>query len=231
MDNILSFVVPIKDENENVKVLLSKLKEVVFYEYSVVLVYDEENSAIKNLKEEVNYSNVIFLKNKYDKGFSNAIKTGIENIKTKYFIVTMADNSDDVKLSNDMVKMAEDENFDVVVPSRYTKGGKYIGGNLLKKMISNLAGLSLFFLKKIPVVDVTNNFKLFRTDKVKELKIESDMSFDIGMELTVKICINHGKIKEIPTCWTDRVVGKSKFSLAKHVIPYLKWYYLALRLG
>ncbi len=228
MKNLLTFIVPVKNEYENVKILLTELKMKVKSSYSSLLVYDEENSIIEKLKQEIKDKNIIFLKNKYNKGFSNAIKTGIDYVNTDFFIVMMADNSDDVKQCDYMLNKAMEENLDIVVPSRFIEGGKYIGGNFIKKTISKFAGKSLFYLRKSSIFDITNNYRLYRTSKIKNIEIKSDLSFDIAMELTVKTYINGGKMSEIPTCWRERKVGKSKFHFSRHVVPYLRWYLLAL---
>ena len=140
----------------------------------------------------------------------------------------MADLSDDYGIVDEMCFLMTN-GFDLVCGSRYMKGGKQIGGPLIKKTISRFAGISLKYMAKMPVTDITNSFKLYRKSMVEKIKIESDGGFEIGMEIAVKAHLAGFKVTEIPCTWRDREQGMSRFRILKWAPKYLRWYFVALR--
>ena len=142
-------------------------------------------------------------------------------------MVTMADMSDDYSVVDDMCGLM-DAGYDVVCGSRYMRGGKQIGGPLLKKTISRVAGLSLRYVTGVPTHDATNSFKLYRKSMLDTMEFESDGGFEIGMEIVVKAHFSGFKVTEIPCTWTDRAEGKSRFRIIEWAPKYLKWYLYAL---
>jgi hypothetical protein len=108
------------------------------------------------------------------------------------------------------------------------KGGKQIGGPLLKRTLSHLAGVSLYWIRRFPTHDVTNNFKLYDKNFIDSIKIESKGGFEIAMEITVKAFKKGQVIKEVPSTWRDRTAGEANFQLWKWLPSYLRWYFYAL---
>ena len=70
--------------------------------------------------------------------------------------------------------------------------------------MSRIADLTLHFFTRIPTHDATNNFKMYRSSVLKDIKIESTGGFEIAMEITVKAFKKGYKITEIPTTWNER---------------------------
>jgi hypothetical protein len=123
------------------------------------------------------------------------------------------------------------EGYDVVCGSRYMAGGRQSQGPLLKRTLSRLAGVSLYYLAGLPTHDVTNSFKLYRKELLDRLTIESAGGFEVGMEIVVKAFAEGAKIAEVPSVWADRTAGSSRFRLWKWLPNYLRWYWFALQTG
>lgn len=230
----LSIVIPVYNEGGNIERELRGLKERASAPFKVLIVYDfEEDDTLpvaKRVREELDLD-VSFLRNKYGGGALNAIKTGLEMAETEYVVVTMADLSDSPETLFAMLAKAASSDADVVCASRYMKGGAQKGGPLLKGLLSRCAGLSLRFLAGMATHDATNSFKLYRKSFLDATPIESSGGFELGLELVVKAHRAGRAIAEIPTVWTDRAKGKSKFKLMKWLPSYLKWYFLAFWKG
>jgi hypothetical protein len=103
-------------------------------------------------------------------------------------------------------------------------GGQQIGGPMIKSSLSRLAGLSLFWLARVGTRDATNSFKAYSTDFVREVGIESDTGFEIGIELVAKARRLRLPVAELPTIWLERTEGASNFKVAKWIPRYLHWY-------
>ena len=66
-------------------------------------------------------------------------------------------------------------------------------------------------------------FKAYSKEFLNKVAIESNNGFTLGLEMIVKGKLNNKKIKEIPTIWTDRTFGESKFNLKKFFPSYVYW--------
>jgi dolichol-phosphate mannosyltransferase len=225
----LGIIIPVYNEEENIGETIRSIEAKVKTPHVIYIVYDfdEDNTlpVVKRLK--VGGVDLVLLKNSAGR-VVNAIKIGLRGAKEKYLLVTMADCSDDYGVVDAMVEMAG-QGFDVVCGSRYAKGGRQIGGPLLKKTLSRLAGVSLRYLARFPTSDVTNSFKLYRKAMADVLTIESDGGFEIGMEVVIKAHFSGYRVTEIPCTWHDRQQGASRFRILHWMPNYLKWYRFALK--
>jgi len=226
--NYLGIIIPVYNEAENIGRTLRTIEDKIKTPHAIYIVYDfdEDNTlpvAIEFLKEGLNMH---FVKNPV-KGVVSAIKTGLQKAEESYLLVTMADLSDDYSVVDKMCELMI-EGYDVVCGSRYMRGGKQVGGPLLKKTLSRLAGVSLKYLAGLPTHDITNSFKLYRKTLLDSIEIESDGGFEIGMEIVVKAHFSGSKVTEVPSTWVDREEGKSRFKIARWAPKYLKWYFYAI---
>jgi len=108
------------------------------------------------------------------------------------------------------------------------KGGRQVGGPLLKKTISRIADVSLRYIAGLPTHDATNSFKLYRRTMLGSIEIKSDGGFEIGMEIVVKAHFGGFRVTEVPCVWMDREKGESRFKILKWAPKYLRWYFYAM---
>jgi glycosyltransferase involved in cell wall biosynthesis len=211
--------------------LLEGLAAEVRSPFELLVVYDRDDDTTLAVLDaiEKQYSFTIRrIKNRYGRGVLQAVKSGFETAQAPVVAVIMADLADDLTIVDRMHRLILEDGYDLVAGSRYMPGGKQIGGPAFKGMLSRFAGKTVRFLTGIPTCDVTNNFKMYRTSLVRAIKIESLGGFEIAMELTVKAYAKGYRITEIPSTWTDRSAGVSRFRLWKWAPHYLRWYCYAL---
>lgn len=228
----ITIVIPVYNEGENISTAIERIENDVFTPHIINIVYDFEEDttvpAVKSLQGKFK-SQINLVKNNYERGVLNAIKTGLETAQSEYVIVTMADLCDPPEVINAMVKKADEESADIVCGSRYMKGGKQVGGPFFKSLMSKVAGISLHYLTGLPTKDATNSFKLYRKSFLEKMQVESTGGFELGIELVAKAYVNDYKICEVPTTWTDRVAGESNFKLFSWLPSYLKWYFYTFK--
>lgn len=225
MTGMLSVVCPVYNEAENIKFMVDELeaKVSVPMELLVVFDHDDDNTIPVVLSAQYPFK-IRLLKNKFGVGVLPAIRTGFAESQGEAVLVVMADLSDDFSVVNEMYRLITDEGFDIVCGSRYMHGGRQVGGSLIKKFFSKSIGLSLHYLVGLPTHDITNSFKMYKSQFLKGIAIESEGGFEIGMELVAKAFINGGKIAELPAKWKDRTAGKSRFHMRKWASGYFRWY-------
>jgi len=223
----LTIVIPVYNEGKNIREVLTAIGREVKWPHRIVIVYDFDEDDSVPVVETMMASNggrIELVKNVLGRGVLNAIKTGFSKSATEFIIVTMADLSDPPDVINAMMDKAVNGKADIVCASRYMRGGKQIGGPLLKKTLSRLAGMTLYSFTSLPVHDITNSFKLYRRNVTDAIEIESKGAFEIGMEMVIKAHLKGYAIAEVPTIWRDRVAGNSNFRLGKFLPAYLRWY-------
>ena len=231
----LSIVVPVYNEGENVVPTLRGIVEqsrIRPLEVLVVHDFDEDTTVpvVKRLQAEI--PELQLHRNTIGRGVLNAIKSGLAAAHAPFVLVTMGDGSDDAGDIDAMYELALG-GADVVAGSRYMRGGRQLGGPLLKRTMSRTAGLSLHWLAGIPVHDATSNFRLYSRHLLDKVTIESTGGFELGIELTVKAHLLGMRVAEVPTTWRDRTAGQSRFQLWQWLPRYLRWYWqgIAGRLG
>lgn len=222
----LSVVVPVYNEGENVVPTLRGLVEQTHVrpiEVLVVYDFDEDSTVpvVERLRAET--PQIRLHKNTLGRGVLNAIKSGLSGAAAPYVLVTMGDGSDDASDIDSMYELARG-GADVVAGSRYMRGGRQVGGPLLKRTLSRAAGLSLHWLGGLPVHDATSNFRLYSRRLLDQVTIESTGGFELGIELTVKAHLLGMRVAEAPTTWRDRTAGTSRFRLWQWLPRYLYWY-------
>jgi dolichol-phosphate mannosyltransferase len=226
----LSVVIPVFNEGANFGRLWQGLSA-VDAAFRAFVVYDfdgDDTVPVVRRIQETGERRLRLLKNSVGRGVVGAIRSGFQQVDSGPVLVLMADLSDDL---NDLARMLElyREGYDVVVGSRYMPGGRIIGGPLLKKSLSRAAGVSLHYLRGIPTHDATNAFKLYDAEMLKTMVLESTQGFSLNLEITVKAFLAGYPIAEVPTTWTDRTSGESRFRLWKWLPAYLRWYFHAFR--
>jgi glycosyltransferase involved in cell wall biosynthesis len=226
---MLSLVIPVYNEADNVVPLLRDVEAKVREPHEVLLVYDfpEDSTLPAVTAMQPACPAVRLVHNTLGRGVLNAIKAGFQASGGDVIVVMMADRSDEPADVPEMAKLVR-AGADVVAGSRYVRGGRQEGGPLVKRTLSRLAGMSLHYLAGLPIRDATNNFRAYSRRAV-ELPIEGQASFAIALELTLKAHWQGWRLAEVPTTWRDRTAGQSRFRLWAWLPHYLRWYLLALR--
>jgi len=223
---LLSIVVPVYNEGASIGRLLERIVEHVHVPFELLVVYDfDDDNTLPALRDNKGPKIDLRLVRNRQRGALRAIETGLLESRGVASVVMMADLSDDLRIVDEMFRLVEQEGYALVCGSRYMKGGRQIGGPFVKGQLSRAVGKSLHFLTAIPTHDITNSFKMYSREVIERFPIESDGGFELGMELTTKTYLAGMRIAEIPSTWTDRTDGVSRFKLVKWAPKYLRWYF------
>jgi glycosyltransferase involved in cell wall biosynthesis len=221
---------PVYNEGEAVEPVLREASARVRTAHELLVVYDtDEDTTVPTIRRlERELDGVRGVRNTFGRGVLNAIRFGMAEARGTFVLVMMGDGSDEPRDVDRMVELAR-AGADVVAASRYMRGGRQIGGPMLKRALSRAAGLSLHWLGGVPVHDATSNFRLYRRSFLLETPLESRAGFELALELTVKATLAGRSLAEVPTTWRDRTAGTSNFRLRAWLPEYLRWYLAAVR--
>ena len=220
---MLSIIVPVRNESDNLQSVFdyfsNNLKN-LNYEVLIINDYSEDNTLDKIKKLADRHKEFKVLNNTV-KGLGGAINLGIENAIGTNVAIMMADESDDI---NDLVeynKIMEDENLDAVLGTRFSKESKVTNYPLQKLILNRIFNLfvSLIFWNKYN--DYTNAFKIYKKKTLVEIKPIISESFNIFLEIPLKIISRKYKYKIIPINWMGRKKGSSKFKIKELGSKYL----------
>lgn len=229
---LLSIVVPVYREGEHARATLETLATRAPVPHEILVVHDEANDPTVPVVDELRqrFPALRAVHNTLGRGPALAMRAGFAAAQGEAVLVTMADASDDVGDIAPMLARLQGGD-DVVAASRYMPGGRQIGGPWLKTVLSRTAGRTLHRLAGLPTSDPTSAFKLYRRSMLARLPLESDVGFELALEITVKAHRAGFRVGEVPTTWRDRAAGTSNFKLLRWLPRYLRWYGLALRRG
>ncbi len=224
----VSIIIPVYNEGDNVQPVLRRIFEAVNISAEILVVYDDPSDttvpAIEELQPE--FSILRSVHNTYGRGPANAIKFGIHAAASDVVVVTMADGCDDASQIEVLTRLVE-RGVVVAAASRYVRTGQQVGGRFLKGFMSRIAGLTLYYFARVGTRDATNSFKAYSAEFIRQVGIESDKGFEIGIELVAKARRHRRPVAEVPTIWLDRSFGVSNFKIAIWLPRYLKWYFYA----
>ncbi|MCV7092367.1 glycosyltransferase [Mycobacterium interjectum] len=229
---LVSVVIPVYNEGENIQVCVRRLAEALAtIPHELLVVYDfDEDSTLPALAAMADRPTTVRLvRNSLGKGVANALIAGFAAARGDVVVTSMADLSDPPSVIPLMAAKIRDEGADIVSGSRYMPGGSQTGGPRLKTLMSRTAGLSLHYMGGVPTHDATTNFRAYSRRFLEDVAVESVRGFEVGLELTTKAHLLGYRVDEVPSSWTDRTAGTSKFDLVGWLPAYLHWYGLAMR--
>ena len=219
----LDIIIPVYNEDENIVRLLKALEDEISCNFRILICYDKDNDAtLKHIKTDSTITKEILLIKNPNQGPNSAIIEGVNSSKAEIILVYMADDFENIKLINKMVTLIESGN-ELVIPSRFIQGGKMLGAKKMKKMITIIGSLLIYYFARIPFKDCTNAFKMFSASLKDKIKLDSTKGFTFALELTTKSYLSNFKIIEIPSIWIETKDRKSNFKIYKWLPYYIYW--------
>ncbi len=220
---MLSIIIPARNEADNLKDILKyfskKLKDI---EFEVLIINDfSEDSTYSEAKKFFENQKSFKVFNNQKKGLGGAINLGIEMSQGSKIAIMMADLSDDI---DDLIKyneLLEKKNLDAVMGSRFIKGSRVEGYPFRKLILNRIFNffVSLIFLNRYN--DYTNAFKIYKAKAIKNTMPLVSESFNIFLEIPLKIISRNYNYEIIPINWIGRKKGKAKFKIKELRSKYL----------
>jgi len=141
----------------------------------------------------------------YIEGFKWAIDKGYD------LIVQMdADFSHDPAYIPRFLELMDE--YDVVIGSRYVKGGKVGDWGIIRKFVSRCGSLYAKIILALPVNDLTGGFKCFKRNMLETLELDKICThgYAFQIETTYRAFRKGARIKEFPITFPDRRIGETK---------------------
>lgn len=207
-------VIPTYDEKDNVAAMAEALFAV---DPSLEILFVDDNSpdgtgdVIEGLIKNDSRIHCLHREKKeglakaYLAGFKCAIELGADRI-----VQMDCDFSHDPK---DVPRLVA-EDADLVIGSRYVKGGATPGWPFKRRLISRMGGIFIRTVTGMPLKDPTGGFKCWKVSALKAMEYDTIESagYSFQLEMNHRAWKTGLEIREIPIIFTDRVKGYSKIS-------------------
>ncbi|HVW81728.1 MAG TPA: polyprenol monophosphomannose synthase [Mycobacteriales bacterium] len=106
------------------------------------------------------------------------------------------------------------DDADLVIGSRYMRGGGIEGWSLHRLWLSRAGNVYARALLSCPIHDLTGGFKAWRADLLSKLDPASTASdgYAFQIEMTMRARAAGARVREVPIVFHERVAGSSKMS-------------------
>jgi dolichol-phosphate mannosyltransferase len=210
-------IIPTYNERENIPVLVARIRKAVGEE-PIFFVDDNspDGTADEIRRMQQSDSDVHLMARPGKGGYGSACRDAMKEILRKslasYVIQSDADLSHPPELLPQMIEMLK--TFQVVIGSRYVKGGGAKNWSLPRRFLSFGANLYARTLTGVPVHDMTAGFVGYQAEVLRRIDLDRIGSEGYAFLMEMKFSLHRGGIQfgEFPIIFSERESGKSKFS-------------------
>ncbi|MGN0929336.1 MAG: polyprenol monophosphomannose synthase [Alphaproteobacteria bacterium] len=232
-------VIPTYNEKGNIKNIISEdLK--INPNIHILIVDDNSPDGTGKIVDELIASNIydgklhiIHRKGKlglgtaYIEGFKWGLKNGFD-----IFISQDADFSHNPIYIKDMLDLIEKGN-DLVIGSRYVKGGAVVNWGFIRKCISKGGSLYSRILLLTNIKDLTGGYNCYTRKSLEKINLDTIISngYCFQIEMKFRNVLAKSNIAETPIIFEDRRVGKSKMSKKIFIEAMINVFFMAFKRG
>lgn len=213
----VTIIIPTYNERENI----AKIVPIIHAQlpHAAILVVDDNSpdktfEVVREMQKSITNLSLLLRQKKegLGKAYINAFRNLLQEGKTDAVIMMDADFSHDPKYLPIVIEEAEQS--DVVIGSRYVKGGKINDWNMRRKLLSRFGNLYARTIIGISIHDYTSGFVLIKTEMLRRIDLDTIAAsgYAFLMELKSLLWIAGARVKEMPITLYDRTLGESKIS-------------------
>ena len=211
----VSIVIPTYNERGNIGKLIPEifgsckaLKAAV----EVVIVDDNSPDGTGSLAEQLGKKyNVRVIHRSGKLGLASAVIKGFSESKSDILGVMDADLSHPPEILPHLLKLILDNKADMVVGSRYIKGGGVEVWPIYRRLMSKIA--TLMARPLTPVKDPLSGLFFLKKNVIEGVELKAK-GYKIGLEVIVKG--KYGRVCEVPYLFRNRTYGKSKIGASEY---------------
>lgn len=219
-------IIPTYNEAQNIEELLNSIINLKLEDLHVLVVDDNSPDGTGKIANQManNHPKIKVLHRVQKRGrglagiagFRYALAEGAD-----YIIEMDADFSHHPKYIPDLLKLAPQ--CDLVIGSRYSKGGQAADRGLIRRIITFLARQYIRLILGVKVKDPTSGFRCFKRKVLEEINLGSLISTgpSIVSELLYKAKQKGFSIHETPIIFEDRKRGSTKLNLGTLIVTLL----------
>ncbi|MBW6489793.1 MAG: glycosyltransferase family 2 protein [Lentimicrobium sp.] len=204
----LSIIICVYNEEPNIKPLNNWINEsLVGYDYEIIYVDDGSTDRTKEEIKSLKDSKVILVEFRKNYGQSSALYAGIDQAKGDFLVTMDGDLQNDPSDIPMMLKLAEDEGWDLVTGIRKNRQD----GMFLRKLPSQIANSIIRNSTGVHIKDYGCTLKVFRSDLAKNIGLYGELHRFIP----VLASLEGAAITQVDVKHHAREFGKSKYGIGR----------------
>jgi dolichol-phosphate mannosyltransferase len=212
-------IVPTYNERDNVGPITEAVLSAV-PEAHVLIVDDGSPDGTGELADEMARANsaISVLHRSAKQGLGRAYVAAFKDLLTRDadIVIQMdADFSHPVRFLPSMLEPLRAGDADLVLGSRYVKGGHIPRWNIFRRLISRGGSVFAGIVLLMPYRDLTGGFKAWRAPVLREIDLDRLHAggYAFQIETTFRARLAGARILEVPITFEERRVGQSKMSM------------------
>ena len=219
--NSVSIIVPTLNEEENIIPLVSQIAESAVPFREILFVDDHSTDGTRDKIRGLarNQSIRLIEQDEAAVGLAGAIMSGARAAQGEILLVMDADLSHPPERIGDLLAPLFAGKADLVVGSRYVKGGSTPGWPIWRRMVSR-AGAALAY----PLTGLHDSMcGFFAISRSRLLELAPETS---GFKIVFETMVRAGgalRVREIPITFRERIRGRSKMSLGIALRFFFRW--------
>lgn len=228
-------VVPTYNERDNIGELIERVFGLNIPDLFMLVVDDNSPDGTGELVRSLSAKYPIELitrprKSGLGTAYAAAFKRLLGSDRKQDYIIQMdADMSHDPGAVPEFLEKIKD--CDLVLGSRYVRGGGVENWGFLRRWISRLSNIYARLVLGVSIRDLTGGFKCWRRGTLEKIDLEAldSVGYNFQIETTYKTIQRGLKVCEIPIVFRERKTGRSKFNLAIMLESFIKVLLLRFR--
>lgn len=235
-DEQISIIIPTYNESKNILNILKTISEYLPRNFCTQTIVVDDNSPdgtgkivedyIRNIRKVAGFT-IDIIHRKAKQGLSSAILSGIQHATGDTIVVMDSDLSHPPQIIPKMVAALKKSQCDIVVASRYIKGGSILNWPLKRKLMSKVGTIVAQKGLGLRVSDPMSGFFAFKKQIISGLKFDA-IGYKMLLEILVKA--RGATVKEVPYTFKNREQGSSKITFDT-VMDYIRSVWRLYRYG
>lgn len=230
-------IVPTYNELENIKLITAGIRSAA-PEVDILIADDNSPDGTGRVADELAGSDkqIKVLHRKAKNGLGAAYLDAFAWAKENSYDVVVEMDADGSHRPQDLVAMLIAlNNADVVLGSRWVRGGKVVNWPLHREILSRGGNIYTRLCLGIPIKDATGGFRAYRMTALSQMNIDDVQSqgYCFQVDMAWRAMQSGLRIAEVPITFVERQIGESKMSgdIVKEALIRVTQWGIEKRLG
>ncbi|MHA1312267.1 MAG: polyprenol monophosphomannose synthase [Candidatus Helarchaeota archaeon] len=229
MNKKITIVIPTYNEIDNLGLIINKILQIMkinIFNFEIIIVDDNSPDGTGILADQFSkiYKNIKVIHRKEKTGLGDAYKAGFKEARGDIIFEIDCDLSHD---PNDIPRFIKAlKNYDIIIGSRYIKGGSNINRSIFRILVSKVANILAATFFKLKLSDCTSGYRAYKKYVIDTIISHVNcQKYTFQVEMLEKAKKFGFRIGEIPIIFRERKRGQSKFNYSE-IKEFLKVLFL-----
>lgn len=218
-------LIPTYNEAGNIVPLINMLQKLKFIDRVLIVDDGSKDGTLEKLMDlRSRYENIIVHQRNKKIGLGAAILDGLQIALARFQFTHIVTMDADFSHNPSFIPLMLASPADVVIGSRYIKGGQIIGWGIRRRLISLIGNSIVQMLLSLAAKDVTSGFRIYNRKAVALIVQKAGCrGFEFQVEALCIVCTSGLNIDEIPILFVNRLNGNSKLQSFPESTRFLKF--------